>query len=75
MLFKAKKEDKDMVIKTKEGDIFDLWVLRHASPLLIEDVRKDFRFDLEKLKSMDSRNFLSLMSSPFVSENRFLWHT
>ena len=71
-LFKARKEDKDMVIKTKEGDIFDLWVLRHASPLLIEDVRKDFRFDLEKLKSMDARNFLSLMSSPFVSENRFL---
>jgi len=71
-LFKAKKEDKAMVIKTKEGDVFDLWVLRHAGPLLIEDVRKDFRFDLERLKSIDDRNFLSLMSAPFISENRFL---
>lgn len=31
-LFKTKKEDKDLIIKAKEGVIFDFWVLRHASP-------------------------------------------
>ena len=71
-LFKAKKEDKKLIIKAKEGDIFDLWVLRHTSPLLIEDIKKDFRFDLEKLKAQDKRPVSSLISSPLISENRFL---
>lgn len=71
-LFKTKKEDKKLIIKTKQGDIFDLWVLRHAAPLLIEDIRKDFRFDLEKLKTLDQRPILSLISSPLLTEHSFL---
>jgi len=71
-LFKTVKEDKSLVIKTKEGDSFDYFVLRHAGPLLIEDIKKDFRFDPDKLKVQDSRVFLSLISSPMVSESRFL---
>ena len=70
-IFKTKKEDKNLIIKAKEGDIFDLWVLRHSSPLLIEDTRKDFRFDLEKLKNQDLRPISSLISSPLISEHRF----
>ena len=71
-LFKARKEDPELVIKSKEGDIFDFWVLRHAGPLLVEDIRNDFRFDLEKLKSQDTRAISSLISAPFISENKFL---
>jgi len=71
-VFKAKKEDKKLVVKAKEGDIFDSWVLRHVSPLLVEDIRKDFRFDLDKLSEQDTRLISSLISSPFVSENRFM---
>ncbi len=71
-IFKTRKEDKNLVIKAKEGDIFDFWVLRHASPLLIEDARKDFRFDLEKLKNKDDRAVLSVISTPLLSEHRFL---
>lgn len=71
-LFKARKENPELVIKSKEGDIFDIWVLRHASPLLIEDTRNDFRFDPEKLKSLDSRVISSLISAPFISGNKFL---
>ena len=71
-LFKSRKENKSLIIKTKEGDIFDLWVLRHLAPLLIEDIRKDFRFDLEKLKAEDSRPISSLVSAPLLSEHRFL---
>ncbi len=70
-LFKTKKEDKKLIIKAKEGDIFDFWVLRHASPLLVEDARNDFRFDLEKIKKQD-RPILSLIISPFISGHRFL---
>ncbi len=71
-LFKAKKENPELVIKAKEGNIFDFWVLKHASPLLIEDTKNDFRFDLEKLKNQDNRLVGSLISAPFVSENKLL---
>jgi diguanylate cyclase (GGDEF)-like protein len=71
-LFKTRKEDHRLIIKAKEGDAFDLWVLRHSSPLIIEDIRKDFRFDLEKLRQEDTRGFSSLISSPLISENKFL---
>ncbi len=71
-LFKAKKEDKKIVLKAKEGDIFDFWVLRHTTPLLIDDIRKDFRFDLEKIKEEEQRPIFSLICAPFISEQRFL---
>lgn len=71
-LFKAKKENKNLVVRSKEGDIFDAWVLKHASPLIIEDARKDFRFDLEKSEELDTRPVLSLISSPLISESKFL---
>lgn len=71
-IFKTKKEDKKLVVKAKEGDIFDTWVLMHTSPLLVENIKKDFRFDLEKLKTQDSRPISSLISTPLISEHRFM---
>ncbi|MDI6758218.1 MAG: sensor domain-containing diguanylate cyclase [Candidatus Omnitrophota bacterium] len=71
-LFKAKKEEEDLVIKTKEGDIFDMWMLRHVTPLLVSDIKKDFRFDSEKLKAQSTMLVSSLISAPLVSENNFL---
>ncbi|MBN1913339.1 MAG: sensor domain-containing diguanylate cyclase [Candidatus Omnitrophica bacterium] len=71
-LFKTKKEDKNLIIKAKEGDIFDLWVLRHASPLLIEDIRKDFRFDPEKFRDEGERFVSSVISAPLISDHKFL---
>lgn len=71
-LFKTKKEDKKLIVKAKEGDIFDTWVLTHTSPLLVEDIKKDFRFDLEKLRTQDVRPVSSLISAPLISEHRFM---
>lgn len=71
-LFKTKKEDKRLVVKTKEGDILDYWVLRHASPLLVENMRQDFRFDTEKLFGDDNRPISSVVSAPLISDHRFL---
>ncbi|MDD5155438.1 MAG: sensor domain-containing diguanylate cyclase [Candidatus Omnitrophica bacterium] len=71
-IFKTKKEDNSLIIKSKEGDIFDLWVLKHSSPLLVENIKEDFRFDLEKIEPQESRAISSLVSAPFISENKFL---
>ena len=71
-LFKSLKSDSRLIIKTKEGDIFDQWAMRHVSPLLVEDAKKDFRFDYEKLAKYESRPICSLISSPFLAENKFL---
>lgn len=71
-LFRTKKEESSLIIKSKEGDIFDLWVLKHSSPLLIENIKEDFRFDLEKIESHEGRPVSSLISAPFISENKFL---
>lgn len=66
------KDDSDLVLLTKEGDIFDQWVLRHSSQLIIEDLKNDFRFDLEALRNQDTRPVLSLISSPLISHNSLL---
>ena len=72
VLFKTKKEDKGLVIRAKEGNTLDFWVLRHASPLLVEDIKNDFRFDLDKIIALDDRPVASLISAPFLSENKQL---
>jgi len=71
-LFKSRKDNDKLTIKFKEGDVFDLWVLRHLTPLLIENAKEDFRFDLERIESQDARVISSLISAPFISENRLL---
>jgi len=72
VLYKTKKGDKGLVIKAKEGNTLDFWVLRHVSPLLVEDIKNDFRFDLDKLMAIDARPVASLISAPFLIENRQL---
>jgi diguanylate cyclase (GGDEF)-like protein len=71
-IVKTKKEDKKLVIKAKKGDIFDSWIIRHASPLFIEDAKKDFRFDLEKLRAQDMRLISSFIGAPLISDHKFL---
>ncbi len=57
-------------IKEKQGDIFDHWVARTMQPLLVEDVRTDFRFDINSLGT--TRKIYSLISSPLISANKAL---
>ncbi len=66
------KGDSDLVILSKEGDIFDQWVLRHSSPLIIEDLKNDFRFDLDSMRGQAMRLVSSLISSPLISNNSLL---
>lgn len=71
-LFKTKKDDPKSAIKAKEGDIFDSWVVRHNQALIVEDIKKDFRFDLKKIRIEEKRPVGSLISSPLISGHQFL---
>ena len=66
------KDDSDLVVLSKEGDIFDQWVLRHSSQLIIENLKNDFRFDSGSISLQDMRSVLSLISSPLISNNSLL---
>jgi diguanylate cyclase (GGDEF)-like protein len=66
------KDDSNLVVLSKEGDIFDQWVLRHSSQLIIENLKKDFRFDSDSLGAQNTRPVLSLISSPLISNNSLL---
>ncbi len=59
-------------IKSKKGDIFDEWMVKTMQPLLIEDAKSDFRFDVEKAVFEESRAIRSLMSVPLVVGDKIL---
>ena len=66
------KDDADLVVLSKEGDIFDQWVLRHSSQLIIENLKNDFRFDSDSIGGQELRPVISLISSPLISNNSLL---
>ena len=72
VIYATKKQKPHLVIKAKQGDIFDYWVLKHTTSLLVEDIKKDFRFDLEKIEGEYTRPIRSLISAPLVSQERVL---
>ncbi len=59
-------------IKTKKGDIFDEWMIKVLQPLLIEDSKSDFRFDMDKAGLEESRVVRSLISVPLAIGNKTL---
>lgn len=71
-ILSTKKIDPEFIIKEKNGDLFDEWVLRHNQPLLVEDTSKDFRFDAERIKSKISRKVGSVMIAPLATPQKFI---
>ncbi|MCM8783067.1 MAG: sensor domain-containing diguanylate cyclase [Candidatus Omnitrophica bacterium] len=71
-IFATHKETPETIIKAKEGDLFDLWVVRHTASLLVENVKSDFRFDPEVVEKQTLRPLSSLISSPLLSQERLL---
>jgi len=43
-LVASRKRDPDLVVRAKQGDSFDRTLLRTQKPLLVSDMRRDFRF-------------------------------
>ena len=59
-------------IKHKRGDFFDYWVLKQRQPLIIEDTKKDFRFNDDPTKEEYLRPVRSLIAVPMMDEKTFL---
>lgn len=59
-------------LKSKKGDEFDRWVMKTMQPLLIEDTKSDFRFDIDKITIEDAREIRSLISVPLMVGNKGL---
>jgi len=60
----SQKGEMRINVEAKKGDLYDQWVVKTLKPLLIEDIRTDFRFDADKLEGERSRAVRSLMSVP-----------
>jgi len=59
-------------IKSKKGDVFDQWLVKTMQPLLIEDTKSDYRFDIDRINPKDSRGISSLISVPLMVGNKAL---
>jgi len=58
-------------IKTKKGDILDGWVLKERRALLVEDIKKDFRFSEDGFDEYE-RNFRSVIACPLLEGNKVM---
>ncbi len=67
-LMASKSLEREGKHKVKSGDLFDFWVLRNKQSLIVMDVQKDFRFDLEKTKEED--DLRSVVASPLIHEGK-----
>ena len=68
----SQKDQMNINIKAKRGDIFDQWIVKAMQPLLIEDTKADFRFDADKIVTEDSRKIRSLISAPLMVGHKAL---
>lgn len=62
----SQKDQMQINIKAKKGDIFDQWVVKNLQPLIVEDVPNDFRFDIHQPSSEETREIGSLISVPLL---------
>lgn len=70
-LFGCRSKDSAINIKSRRSDLFDNYVLKQRKPLIVNDIRKDFRFDSDKVASLGYK-VCSLISSPLISERRIM---
>lgn len=68
----SQKGEMRINLKSKNGDLFDQWVVKTMQPLLIEDIHSDFRFDSERLDMDDLRPLRSLISVPLMIGDKAL---
>lgn len=68
----GKTHDADYEIKAKRGDVFDSWVFKRRTRLMIKDTKKDFRFDAYEAEGGEARGVRSLISAPLIGGNKAL---
>lgn len=62
-LYASQKAEGLVAVRTKQGDQFDRYVLRTHRPLLVNDVRRDFRFSMA---GSDDRTIGSVIACPLL---------
>ncbi|OGW85175.1 MAG: hypothetical protein A3C35_00965 [Omnitrophica bacterium RIFCSPHIGHO2_02_FULL_46_11] len=67
-LVASKGSDREMKTKTKSGSMFDFWVFRNRQSLIISDLQKDFRFDMDK--AVEGAELRSVIVSPLIHEGK-----
>ena len=60
------KKNEPVNIKAKQGDLYDQWIVKSLKPLIIEDTKSDFRFDVDKMDKSEVRSVRSLISVPLL---------
>jgi len=58
-------------VKAKKGDILDEWAFKQRQCLIVEDIKKDFRFSEKRLDEY-SRPFRSVISCPLIAEKKVI---
>jgi diguanylate cyclase (GGDEF)-like protein len=58
-------------VTAKKGDLLDEWVFKQRKAFFTGDIRKDFRFNEEKMKECP-RDFCSVISCPLVVEKKVM---
>lgn len=61
----------ELTIKEKQGSEIEKWMMRQNSSILIDDIRKDFRFDSGQIDGFTQRGSLSFLASPLSVKEDF----
>jgi diguanylate cyclase (GGDEF)-like protein len=69
-LIQSLKKEK-LTIKEKQGSEIEKWMMRQNSSILIDDIRKDFRFDSSQIDGFTQRESLSFLASPLSVREDF----
>ncbi len=64
-------KDTRETVGARGADVFDDWIFKHQVPLLIEDTKKDFRFDA-KVSFKAQHPIGSLISTPLIVGKRIV---
>jgi len=66
----SKGVDSAAKVIQKQGDLFDLWVIRNRKRLIVADTHQDFRFDLTE--TVRQQGLRSLIMVPLLDEGRVI---
>ena len=58
-------------VKAKKGGILDDWVFKHGQCILVDDIKKDFRFAEEEIDE-HPRGFRSVIACPLMQEKKMM---
>ena len=70
-LFASRIEKDSERVKAKKGDSLDDWVFRQRRCLIVDDIKKDFRFTWKNIKEY-SRTFRSIIAGPLMEERKVI---